>query len=53
MPKMSNDAIQLITFFDSVEKLFVQFEVPDDLQAILLNPHLTVTARSMLSQIDQ
>jgi len=43
MPKMSNDAVQLVTFFDMVEKLFENFQVPSDLQAVLLNPHLTVT----------
>jgi transposase InsO family protein len=53
MPKMSNDAVQLVTFFDTVEKLFNNFVVPHDLQAILLNPHLTATARSMLSRMDQ
>jgi len=53
MPKMSNDAVQLVTFFDMVEKLFENFQVPSDLQAVLLNPHLTVTARSMLSRMDQ
>lgn len=53
MPKMSNDAVQLVTFFDTVEKLFTNFVVPPDLQAILLNPHLTATARSMLTRMDQ
>lgn len=53
MPKMPQDAVQLVTFFDTVEKLFARFELPADLQAILLNPHLTVTARSMLTRMDQ
>jgi hypothetical protein len=53
MPKILNDAVQLISFFDTVEKLYLQVEVPEDLKTILLNSHLTVTARSMLSQMNQ
>jgi len=38
---------------DTVEKLFETFLVPDDLQVPSLNPHITVTDRSVLTRIDQ
>jgi hypothetical protein len=52
LPKMSSDPVELIPFFETVEDLFHKFDIPDDLKATLLHPHLTEKARSLLSHLD-
>jgi transposase InsO family protein len=52
MSRMPNDPIELVDFFDSLEKLYVTFEVPDDLKVTLLRPYLNDRARSLLTRFD-
>ena len=42
----------LLHFFDTADELFKRFAVPDDLKTVLLTPHLTQKARSLLTRID-
>jgi hypothetical protein len=52
MPKMANDPVSLVIFFDTVDELYKRFAVPDDLKTVLLTPHLTQKARSLLTRIN-
>ena len=47
MSRMPNDPIELVSFFDSLEKLYATFEVPNDLKVTLLRPYLNDRARSL------
>ncbi len=52
MSRMPNDPIELVSFFDSLEKLYATFEVPNDLKVTLLRPYLNDRARSLLTRFD-
>src|SRR5664279_1098276 len=45
--KMSDNPIELVVFFDSIERLFKELDVPQSLRVILLKPYLNERA-SML-----
>ena len=49
--RMPNDAIDLVPYFRTVEQLFVDFKVEDDLKAHLLKPHLSEKARALVSRM--
>ena len=49
---MPNDGVEIIAYFSGVEQLFKNFEVPDDLQAVLLKPYLSERARTLVSRMD-
>ena len=50
--KMPNDALELIPWLCSVEKLFIDFGVSDNLKVHLLKPHLTEQARNLITRMD-
>jgi hypothetical protein len=52
LPKMPQDIWQLSAYFDSVENLFMTFEVPEELQTCLLRPFLSERALSLLTHLD-
>jgi len=45
LPKMPSASPELSQFFETVEKLFVMYEVPGDVKVKLLIPLLTAQAR--------
>ena len=49
---MPNDIIELISYFRSVEQWFKSFDVPTELQAILLKPYFTDRARILVGRMD-
>jgi len=49
---MPQDIWQLSVYFDTVENLFTTFEVPDELQTLLLRPFLSERALSLLTHLD-
>jgi len=49
---MPQDIWQLPVYFDTVENLFTTFEVPDELQTLLLRPFLSECALSLLTHLD-
>lgn len=51
MLKMPSDAIDLIAYFRSVERLFSDFSVEPSLRAHLLKPHLSDKARTLISRM--
>ena len=50
--RMGNDPLDLIPFFENVERLFNSLEVPDDLRVNLLRPYLNEKAKSLLTRLD-
>ena len=48
LPKMPQDIWELSTYFDTVENLFLTFEVPVELQTCLLRPFLSERALSLI-----
>ena len=50
--KFGNDPIEVISFFDSVEKEFGRLRVPDNLRSSLIKPFLNDRAKLLLTQID-
>jgi hypothetical protein len=52
MSRMPNDPIELVSFFENIERMYVTFNVDDDLKASLLRPYLNDRARSLLARYD-
>jgi hypothetical protein len=50
--KMGADPIELIPFFDNVDRLFIELEVPSDLQVQLLKPFVNDKARVLIGRLD-
>jgi hypothetical protein len=50
--KMGNDPLDIIHFFSNIERLFTDFDVPNELQVSLMRPYLNEQARSLLSHLD-
>jgi len=50
--KFPSDFADILIFFESIEKLFDSVEVPVELRAKLLSPHLSERARSLLLRLD-
>ena len=50
--KLGSDQLDIIPFFDNVERLFVTLEVPDSLKVDLIRPFLTERASKLISQLD-
>jgi hypothetical protein len=50
--KFGNDPIEIISFFDNIEKEFIKLKVPDNLRACLIKPFLNDRAKLLITQID-
>ena len=50
--KMPNDAIELVSYFASVDQIFRDFRVEKGLQVHLIKPHLTESARIMIARME-
>jgi len=51
--RMSNDPVEIISFFRSVEQLYKSLDVPRELQAAPVRPHLNERARNLVTPVDQ
>jgi len=51
LPKMPLESAELPQFFETVEKLYVMYEVPAEVQAKILIPLLTAQAKSLVNQM--
>jgi len=49
--KMTNEPIDLLLFFDQIERQFLDLKVPDDLKVMLIKPFLNDRARYLISQV--
>jgi len=49
LPKMPSESAELPQFFETVEKLFLMFEVPGEVKAKLLIPLLTAQAKALVN----
>jgi len=50
--RMSNEPIEIASWFISLDRLFDQLSVPNDLRAVLVRPHLNERAKNLLSRCD-
>ena len=50
--RMPNEPIEIVSWFASLDHLFNQLCVPDDLRAILVRPYLNDRAKNLLSRCD-
>ena len=48
---MPQESAELPQFFETVEKLYLMYEVPDEVQANLLIPLLTTQAKSLVNRM--
>ena len=51
IPKQTNDPIEVVAFFRNVERLFIDFKVPVDLQSALLRPFLTDRSKALIAKL--
>ena len=51
LPPMPTEIAELPQFFDTVEKLYTMYDVPDDLRSKLLIPLLTARAKSVIGRM--
>ena len=49
--RMSNDPVEIVSFFRSVEQLYKSLDVPQPLQAALVRPHLNERARNLVTKL--
>ena len=52
LTKMPTEGIQIVSWFISVEKLFDQLKVPEELQSVLIRPYLSDRAKMLMSKCD-
>src|SRR5664279_1509495 len=50
--RMPQDALELVSYFKTVEQLFDDFIVDPKLRVHLIRPHLTETARILIARMD-
>jgi len=50
--KMGNDPLDLIPFFDHVDKLFYDLRIPENLRVTLLRAYVNDKARLLISRLD-
>jgi len=50
--RMPNEPIEIVSWFISLDRLFDQLSVPNDLRAVLMRPHLNERAKNLLSRCD-
>jgi len=51
LPKMPSESAEIPQFFETVEKLFLMYEVPDDIKSKLLIPVLTAQAKALVNRM--
>jgi len=50
--RMPVEPVDIVSWFQSLKKLFEQLKVPDELYAVLMRPHLSDKAKFLLSRVD-
>ena len=50
--RMPSEPIEIVSWFISLDRLFDQLSVPDDMRAALIRPHLNERAKNLLSRCD-
>ena len=48
---MPSESAEMPQFFETVEKLFVMYDVPDDIRSKLLIPVLTAQAKALVNRM--
>jgi len=49
--KMADNPLELVSFFDSVDRLFLELKVPSELQVNLLKPYLSEKALNLVNRL--
>jgi len=49
---METDPINLIPFFDNVDRMFIELSIPSNLQVQLLKPFVNDKARVLINRLD-
>ena len=49
--RMTNDPVEIVSFFKSVENCFDTLKVPPELRAMLIRPHLNEKARALVTRL--
>ena len=52
IPKQTNEPVEVVAFFRNVERLFLDFKVPKELQAAIVRPFLTERAKTLIAKLD-
>jgi len=50
--RQSNDPLETVAFFRSVEQLFADFKVPTELQAVIIIPFLSDRAKNLVAKME-
>ena len=50
--KLGNEPLEIIHFFDIIEKQFKELKVPDDLRVSLMKPYLNERARTLANRVE-
>jgi len=48
---MPQESAELPKFFETVEKLYLMYDIPDEVQANMLTPLLTTQAKSLVNRM--
>jgi len=51
MPQIPSESAEIPQFFETVKKLFVMYDVPDDIKSKLLIPVLTAQAKALVNRM--
>jgi len=52
IPKQTNEPIEVVSFFRNVERLFLDFKLPKELQAAIIRTFLTEQAKTLIAKLD-
>jgi len=52
IPRQTNEPVEVVSFFRNVQRLFIDFKVPKDLQAAIVRPFLTERAKTLIAKLD-
>ena len=51
LPQMPSESAEMPQFFETIEKLFEMYDVPDDIKSKLLIPALTAQAKALVNRM--
>jgi len=52
IPRQTNDPLETVAFFRAVERLFLDYKVPNDLQATIVRPFLSDRSKNLVAKMD-
>jgi len=52
LPKQPSDSLEIVSFFKNVEKIFEEFEIPNELWSALVRPYLNDRSKHMIGKLE-